>query len=33
MTKVAAYISHKFQYVSYQTFNSITPGSIHRLQK
>jgi len=24
---------HKFQYVSYQTFHSITPGCIHRLQK
>jgi len=26
-------VSHKFQYVSYHTFNSITPGGTHRLQK
>jgi len=31
--KVAPNVSNVFQYVSYQTFNSITPGSIHRLQK
>ena len=31
MTKVAPYISHKFQYVSYQTYHSITPGCIRVL--
>jgi len=35
MTKivVAPNVSHKFQYVSYQTFLSITPCDIHLLQK
>ena len=33
MTKVAPKFSHKLQYVSYQTFLSITPRDIHLLQK
>ena len=33
MTSGTPNVSHKFQYVSYQTFHSITPGSIHLLQK
>ena len=33
ITQVAPNTSHKFQYVSYQTYHSITPGCIHRLQK
>ena len=33
ITQVAPNVSHKFQYVPYQTLNSITPGSTHCLQK
>ena len=33
ITQVAPNVSQKFQYVSCQTFHSITPGCIHRLQK